>query len=97
MGVNHPGMYLPTRELQDREIPGKQYIMQEYKEYSVIVISMINHVNIPCMDWYLMVSAEGLQEKTHEHLSPLLLLCLLAIFGRHCAGTLREATSGSRS
>lgn len=100
MAVKHPGMYLPTRELQDREIPRKQYIMQEYKEYSMIVISIINqnHVNVPCMDWYLMVFVESLQEKkTHEHLSPLLLLCLLAIFGRHCAGTLREATSGSRS
>ena len=54
MAVKHPGMYLPTRELQDREIPGKKYIMQEYKEYSMIVTSIINHVNIPCM-WYLMV------------------------------------------
>lgn len=52
MAVKHPGMYLPTRELQDREIPGKQYIMQEYKKYSIIVTSIINHVNIPCMDWY---------------------------------------------
>lgn len=70
MAVKHPGMYLPTRELQDREIPRKQYIMQEYKEYSMIVISIINqnHVNVPCMDWYLMVFVESLQEKKHMNI-----------------------------
>ena len=76
--VKHPGMYLPTRELQDKEIPGKQYIMQEYKKYSIIVISMINHVNIPCMDWYLMVFVESLQEKitwTSLSTSPAWLAC----------------------